>query len=60
MAILLSVWNLLRRIGGEPGAVVVPFGIILSAVVVVIFRVNGWLGRELVLRHRIGVIDGKS
>jgi uncharacterized membrane protein len=38
----------------------VPFGIILSAVVVVIFLVTGWLGGELVFRHRIGVIDGKS
>ena len=43
-----------------PGIVVVPLGIILSAVVVVIFLVTGWLGGELVFRHRIGVIDGKS
>jgi uncharacterized membrane protein len=39
---------------------VVPFGIILSVVVVVIFLVTGWLGGELVCRHRIGMIDGES
>lgn len=37
---------------------VVPFGIILSAVVVII--ATGRLGGELVLRHRIGMIDDKS
>jgi uncharacterized membrane protein len=59
-AILLSIWNLLRRIGGDPGAMVVPYGIILSAVVVGIFLVTGWLGGELVFRHRIGMIDDKG
>lgn len=56
-AILLSVWNFLHRLGGDPGAMVVPFGIVFSAVVVVIFLVTGWLGGELVFRHRIGMID---
>ena len=46
--------------GGDPGAMVVPFGIILSAVVVAIFLVTGWLGGELVFRHRIGMIDDES
>ena len=59
-AILLALWNLLHRMGGDPGVMVVPFGIILSAVVVVIFLVTGWLGGELVFRHRIGMIDGKG
>jgi uncharacterized membrane protein len=59
-AILLSVWNLLHRMGSDPGAMVVPFGIILSAIVVVIFLVTGWLGGELVFRHRIGMIDEES
>ena len=59
-AILLSVWNLVQRMGGDPDAVVVPFGIILSAVVVVIFLVTGWLGGELVFRHRIGMIDDRN
>ena len=59
-AILLALWNLLHRMGGDPGAMVVPFGIILSAVVVAIFLVTGWLGGELVFRHRIGIIDDES
>jgi uncharacterized membrane protein len=37
--------------------VVVPFGIILSAVVVVLFLVTGWLGGELVFRYRIGIMN---
>jgi uncharacterized membrane protein len=56
-AILISLWNLLYRLGGDPSAVVVPFGIILSAVVVVLFLVTGWLGGELVFRHRIGIMN---
>jgi uncharacterized membrane protein len=59
-AILLSVWNLLYRMGGEADALVVPVGIILSAIVVALFLVTGWLGGELVFRHRIGMIDDKS
>jgi uncharacterized membrane protein len=55
-ALVLALWNLLRRTSGEPGAAVVPNGIILSAVVVAIFLVTGWLGGELVFRHRIGVV----
>ena len=55
-ALLIALWNLLRRTGGDPGAAVVPNGIILSAIVVAIFLVTGWLGGELVFRHRIGVV----
>ena len=35
---------------------VVPTGLILSAVVVAILAVTGWLGGLLVYRHRVGVI----
>lgn len=59
-AILLALWNLLYRIGEDPGAGVMPFGLILSAVVVAILLVTGWLGGELVFRHRIGMIPYKS
>jgi uncharacterized membrane protein len=34
---------------------VVPLGLILSAVVVLILPVTGWLGWALVYRHRVGV-----
>jgi uncharacterized membrane protein len=34
---------------------VMPTGLILSVLVVLIFVVTGWLGGELVFRHRVGV-----
>lgn len=34
---------------------VVPVGLILSALVVIILMVTGWLGGALVYRHRVGV-----
>ena len=59
-AILISLWSLLYRIENDLGAAVIPFGIILSAVVVVLFLIAGWLGGKLVSRHRIGIIDSKE
>ena len=59
-AILLALANLLYRIDEGPGAGVIPFGLILSAVVVAILLVTGWLGGELVFRHRIGVTTDKK
>ena len=44
----------------DPGAVVIPFGIILSAVVVVSLPRHGLAGGELVFRHRIGIIDNTN
>jgi uncharacterized membrane protein len=59
-AILLALANLLYRIDAGLGAGVIPFGLILSAAVVAILLVTGWLGGELVFRHRIGVITDKK
>jgi uncharacterized membrane protein len=36
---------------------VVPTGIILSGIVVFIMMITGWLGGEMVYRHRVGVTD---
>jgi uncharacterized membrane protein len=36
---------------------VVPTGIILSGIVVLIMMITGWIGGEMVYRHRIGVAD---
>lgn len=55
VALLLTLWNVLHRLG-DPVAGVLPLGIILSAIVVAILGVTGWLGGELSYRHRIGVI----
>jgi uncharacterized membrane protein len=35
---------------------VVPIGLVLSVLTVLIFLVTGWLGGELVFRHRVGVL----
>ena len=59
-AILLALANLLYRIDEGLGAGVIPFGLILSAVVVAILLVTGWFGGELVFRHRIGVTTDKK
>jgi len=36
---------------------VVPTGIILSGIVVFIMMITGWMGGEMVYRHRVGVTD---
>ena len=59
-AILLALANLLYRIDEGLGAGVIPFGLILSAIVVAILLVTGWLCGELVFRHRIGVTTDKK
>ena len=59
-AILIALWNLLHRLGGDPSAMVVPYGIVLSAIVVALFLVTGWLGGELVFRHRIGIMNNTN
>lgn len=60
VAILLSIWNLWQRLGDDQGATIISSGIILSGLVVAIFMVTGWLGGELVFRHRIGMIADDS
>ena len=59
-ATLIALWNLLYRTGNDPSVAVIPFGIILSAVVVVLFLVTGWLGGELVFRHRIVIMNNTN
>jgi uncharacterized membrane protein len=36
---------------------VVPYGLLLSALVVLILVVTGWFGWSMVYRHRVGVLD---
>jgi uncharacterized membrane protein len=57
---LIALWTRVYRAENNPGAVVIPPGIILSAVVVALILVTGWLGSAIVLRHRIGIIDSTS
>lgn len=57
LAVVLALINFIIRWmhGAVPG--VFPWGIGLSIVVVLILLVTGWLGGELVYRHRVGITD---
>jgi uncharacterized membrane protein len=55
-AIVLAIWNLAQR-WDDPAAGASGLGIALSAIVVAILLVTGWLGGELSYRYRIGVMN---
>jgi uncharacterized membrane protein len=56
LVLVLSVINLLVH-SRDAWTSVVPTGLILSALVVLILLVTGWLGWDLVYRHRVGVAE---
>ena len=56
LVMVLSTISLFHRLGDTEGGVM-PVGLILSAIVVAILMVTGWLGGELVYRHKIGIIE---
>jgi uncharacterized membrane protein len=55
LALVLALANLLVH-SRDGWTSVVPTGLILSAIVVLILFVTGWLGWHLVYRHRVGVV----
>lgn len=58
VTVLLSLWNWWRRYdAADPGATVLPTGLILSLIVVLILLYTGWRGWEMVYRHRVAVYD---
>jgi uncharacterized membrane protein len=54
VAVLLSLVNAFVH-SRDGYTAVVPTGITLSAIVVMILLVTGWMGWEMVYRHRVGV-----
>jgi uncharacterized membrane protein len=56
LAIALSLVNVFVH-SRDGYTAVVPTGIILSAIVVLIMLITGWIGAEMVYRHRVGVAD---
>jgi uncharacterized membrane protein len=54
LVLVLSALNILIH-SRDAWTSVVPLGLILSATVVLILPVTGWLGWALVYRHRVGV-----
>jgi uncharacterized membrane protein len=53
-AMALQAINLFTRLSDGADAIL-PWGLVLSAVVVCVIGFTGWLGGELVYRHRVGV-----
>ena len=58
VVMLLSAFNLVLRWNNPVGAE--DTGIVISAVVVGLLLVTGWLGGELVFRRRVGVIETRG
>jgi uncharacterized membrane protein len=56
-AVLIAVANFLLRYLQSPGDAVLPWGIVLSCITVGILLFTGWMGGEMVYRHRVGIID---
>ena len=55
LAVLISLYSFWIR-DRWPGARVQPTGLVLSIIVVLLLLVTGWLGGEMVFKHRVGVI----
>jgi uncharacterized membrane protein len=55
-AVVLAAINLIMRVMNAE-QVILPLGVILSAAVVGILTVSGWLGGELSYKHKIGVYN---
>lgn len=54
-AVVLSLINFWLRLGDATAGY--PAGLWLSLIVVLLLLFNGWMGWELVYRHRVGVAD---
>ena len=56
VVVLVELYNWFARYS-EGSTAVLPTGLILSAIVVAILLFTGWMGWEMVYRHRVGVAD---
>jgi uncharacterized membrane protein len=54
VVVVLALINWYRRYSGGDAAVL-PWGLVLSLVIVLLLLYNGWRGWEMVYRHRVGV-----
>ncbi|HEX3888790.1 MAG TPA: DUF2231 domain-containing protein [Phenylobacterium sp.] len=55
VALVLAIFNLLIH-SRDAYTSVVPTGLVLSVLTVLILLVTGWLGGDMVYRHRVGVL----
>jgi uncharacterized membrane protein len=56
-AVLLELVNFYLRAVGGPETAVAPAGVVLSGVVVLLLLFNGWMGWEMVYKHRVGIME---
>jgi uncharacterized membrane protein len=56
LVLVLSFFNMLVH-SRDAWTSVVPMGLILSAIVVILLPITGWLGHSLVYRHGVGVSE---
>ncbi len=54
--LVIALVNLWLR-WADPAAAIVPWGVVLSAIIGLILIVTGWYGGELSYRHKVGIID---
>lgn len=57
IAVVVAIVNFIVHTR-DGAAAVIPLGVTLSAVTVLLLLFNGWMGGELVFRHRVGVRSG--
>jgi uncharacterized membrane protein len=57
VAVVLSIVSFYMRWRYGAAAAVMPWGLLISAVVFGLLLFNGWKGGELVFRHGVGVLD---
>ena len=55
--VLIEVFNLYRRLMEGDSAAILPTGLALSAVATLLLLFNGWMGWQMVYRHRVGISD---
>tara|TARA_B100002049_G_scaffold220033_1_gene188138 strand:+ start:261 stop:743 length:483 start_codon:yes stop_codon:yes gene_type:complete len=55
MTLSLSAFNLMLRVGTEPGAMIVPWGIYVSGLAGVFIYITGSLGAQLVFEYGVGI-----
>jgi uncharacterized membrane protein len=55
VAVCVALLNFILRWSGEQGENVIPWGLVLSALTVLLLLYTGWKGGSLVYHHRIGV-----
>ena len=56
-AVVIALGNWTLRYAGGVESAILPWGLLMSFVVVGILLFTGWKGWEMVYRHRVGIID---